>query len=106
MSSCPATRRLTTSLRQAMKQDEMNKISGNITGLSLKGRTVVIRESCLSPEHRKGDRRFLCQNGFGTDPHHTAKPIIGVFRGESASTFDRNDIEGLAAHPLKEKTVA
>jgi len=86
-----------------MKAEQMNKISAPIGDAKLRGKTVVVSLNCLAPEYREGDRRLLCTEGFGCDPALRGKAVYGIFRGERGVRFDRRDLEGLAAHPLKEQ---
>ena len=79
----------------------LNRVSGQIQGINLTGKTVVIKTDALALEHREGDRRLLCKWGFGCNPATIGKTIYGTFRGEKDVRFGREDIEGLAAYPVE-----
>lgn len=67
-----------------------------ITGIDLKGKTVLVRRDSFSPQYRDGDRRFKCAGGFGCSPTAIGTAVFGTFLsdGEEAR-INRSDVESV-----------
>jgi hypothetical protein len=62
----------------------------------LHGKVVIVKAEVLKPEFR-GDRRFLCESGFGCFPHTAGAKVFGKWLvDDSDSYIDGHDIERLA----------
>ena len=66
----------------------------SIAGIELTGKIVLVRKSWFKPEFAEGDRRFVCESGFGCSPDCCGTRIYGKFVSDGEQTsIRRGDVE-------------